>query len=224
MKKLTTEQIEAVSNYIKSFDIKWYELQVELTDHFVSIMEEIWSEDPELTFHQVKQKAEQRFGRNYFKEVEKQRTLVLRKEHNRSHLKIIGEYFKFPKIVLSFLMVALVYSISFYFEDLYLYNRILFGILLGISFLSLLNWDRYRNMNGKRFLSIDLAFWINFSAFSFSNWILILPTYLKVNYSEDKLFLLFLCCFFVLILLVAITGIHLTNKIVSNIKKQYQFT
>ena len=48
--KLTAEQIEYVSNYVKSFDIKWYELQVELTDHMVNSMEEIWVKDPELTF------------------------------------------------------------------------------------------------------------------------------------------------------------------------------
>jgi chlorite dismutase len=36
--KLTTEQIEYVENYIISKDIKWYELQVELTDHMVTSM------------------------------------------------------------------------------------------------------------------------------------------------------------------------------------------
>ena len=221
--KLTTAQIIFVSHYIKSFDIKWYELQVELTDHFVLIMEEIWNEDPELTFHQVKYKAEQRFGRNYFKEIEKERTRALRKEHKSIHLKIVGEYFKFPKIVLSILMVVVVYQMSFYFNGL-LYNRILFEILVGTSLLSLLNWCRYRNINGKKFLAIDLAFWINFSALPFCTWILIIPQFLKVNYAEDKLFFLSICCFFVLILLVALTGIHLTNKIVSNTKKQYQLT
>ena len=67
--KLTTEQIEYVSNYVKSFDIKWYELQVELTDHMVNSMEEIWGKEPELTFHLVKYRAEKGFGRNYFSEV-----------------------------------------------------------------------------------------------------------------------------------------------------------
>lgn len=219
--KLTTAQIVYISNYVRSFNIKWYELQVELTDHFVSIMEEIWNENPELTFHQVKYHAEQRFGRNYFKEIEKEQTKLLRKEHKRSHLKIVGEYLKFPKIVLSILMVVVVYRMSFYFNGL-LYNRILFGILVGTSLLSLLNWFRYRNINGKRFLSIDLTFWINFAALSFCNWILIIPMYLKINYAEDQLFFLSICCFFVLVLLVALTGIHLTNKIVSNTKKQYK--
>jgi hypothetical protein len=43
--KLTTEQIQYISNYVNSFDIKWYELQ-ELTDHMVNSMEEIWEKDP----------------------------------------------------------------------------------------------------------------------------------------------------------------------------------
>jgi hypothetical protein len=62
--KLTTEQIEYVCNYIKSFDIKWYELQVEFTDHMVTSME-IWEKESELTFLQVKQCAESKFSRAF---------------------------------------------------------------------------------------------------------------------------------------------------------------
>jgi hypothetical protein len=100
--KLSTEQIGHVSNYIESFDIKWYEIQVELTDHFVLIMEEIWNEDKELTFHQVKYIAEERFGRGYFHKIVEQRRKILQRELNRSQLKMVGEYLKFPKIVLSY--------------------------------------------------------------------------------------------------------------------------
>jgi hypothetical protein len=38
--KLTNQQIQYISDYIASQDIKWYELQVELTDHMISSMEE----------------------------------------------------------------------------------------------------------------------------------------------------------------------------------------
>jgi hypothetical protein len=37
--KLTTKQVDAV--FDSPNDIKWYELQIELTDHLVSIMEEM---------------------------------------------------------------------------------------------------------------------------------------------------------------------------------------
>jgi hypothetical protein len=37
-------------------------------------MEEFWAKDPELTFHQVKQDAEDTFGRKGFKAIEEERT------------------------------------------------------------------------------------------------------------------------------------------------------
>jgi hypothetical protein len=40
--KLTNQQIDTLRNYIISKDIKWYELQIELTDHMVTSMEEFW--------------------------------------------------------------------------------------------------------------------------------------------------------------------------------------
>jgi len=219
--KLTAEQIGCVSNYIQSFDIKWYELQVELTDHFVSIMEEIWNEDPELSFHQVKYYTEQRFGRDYFKEVEQERRKILRKEFKRIQLKMVAEYLKFPKILLSILLVFVVYRLSFYFEDISLYIKILFGILLGASLLSIFNWFRYRKINGERFLSIETAYSMNNSAILFMYWILVFANNLKDNYQENQLFFFPIYCFWVLLLLLIITGRHLTNKVVSNIKKQY---
>ena len=115
--KLSPSQIEYVFNYIQSFNIKWYELQVELTDHFVSIMEKIWNEHPELSFHQVKYRAEQSFGRNYFKEVEKERKMILQKEYNRQIRKMVAEFLKFPKIIGSVLLGILIYQGSFYFDN-----------------------------------------------------------------------------------------------------------
>ena len=220
--KLTTEQIEYVSNYIKSFDIKWYELQLELTDHMVTSMEEIWEKEPELTFHQVKQYAENRFGRNGFKEVEKERRIILHKEFNRSQWKMVVEYLKFPKIVMSILLVVFVYRISFYFEDILLYIKILFGILLVTSVVSIFNWFLYRKINGKRFLALETAFSVNIGSIWFSYWGIFLAKNFIKNLRENHLFFLPFCFFWVLGFLLVITGKHLTNKVASNIKKQYQ--
>jgi hypothetical protein len=49
----------------------------------VNSMEEIWEKDPELTFHQVKQYAENSFGRNGFKAIEKRKNCDSSKEYNR---------------------------------------------------------------------------------------------------------------------------------------------
>jgi hypothetical protein len=224
MKNLTTEQIGTVSNYILSFDIKWYELQVELTDHFVSIMEEIWNEDPALTFHQVKYRAEQRFGRNYFKEVEEKRIKELRNEHKRIQLKMVSEYLKLPKIVLSVLMVFVVYRMSFYFEDIAIYIKILFGILLGASLFTILNWYRYRKINGKRFLALETALRLNTKSVVFSYFSIVLVNSFKQTVHENYLIYLPFYLFWGLGLLLILTGYKITNKVAFRIKKQYQLT
>ena len=75
-------------------------------------MEEFWKADPELTFHQVKHYAEERFGRNGFKAIEEERTQILRKEFKRMQWKMIAEYLKFPKIFASALALIIVYKSS----------------------------------------------------------------------------------------------------------------
>jgi hypothetical protein len=222
--KLTTEQIENVSNYIQSFDIKFYELQVELTDHFVLIMEEIWNEDLELSFHQVKYRAEQSFGRNYFKEIEVERAKALRKEYKRIQLKMVAEYLKFPKIIVSILMVILVYRISFYFEDISLYISILNGILLVASIVLIVNWFIKRKINGKKFLAIETAYRMNNGGIFIFYWVMISSQNFKENFHENHFKFIPICCLWVFGVLLVITGGHLTNQVVSNIKKQYQLT
>ncbi|MDI5898103.1 hypothetical protein [Flavobacterium yafengii] len=219
--KLTTEQIEYVSNYVKSFDIKWYELQVEFTDHMVNSMEEIWEKDPELTFHQVKQYAENRFGRNGFKAIEKVRISILQKEYNRSQRKMIAEYLKFPKIIGSVLLGFLAYQVSFYFEKPNKYLGVLFALLFLFIIPMFYQWIKNRKIDGKRFLAIEY-----FHAYAglmiFPQLGINLSNMFKEEMQQNHLLVIPFICLWVLGILFCITGIHLNTKIVANIKKQYQ--
>nr|WP_309757610.1 hypothetical protein [Flavobacterium sp.] len=219
--KLTTEQIEYVSNYVNSFDIKWYELQVELTDHMVNSMEEIWEKDPELTFHQVKQYAEYRFGRNGFKAIEKERIAILRKEYNRIQRKMITEYLKFPKIFGSILLGFLAYQVSFYFEEPHKFIFRLNLLLLALSIPFMYSWIKNQKINGKRFLAINSQnFYVSVIIFpqcgiDFSN-------NFKEEIQQNHLLVIPFICFWVLGVLFSITGLHINTKIVAKIKKQNQ--
>jgi hypothetical protein len=222
--KLTTEQIEYVENYIISKDIKWYELQVELTDHMVTSMEGFWEKNPELAFHQVKQYAENIFvGDSSFKSIEKERTLILQKEYKSSRLKMVKYYLSFPKIIGTVLAVLAIYKISFYFQDsikfisrLFLF---LFLFLIPISY----QWIKNLKIEGKRFLAIENspAYW---ALLSFPNLGLSLSNVFKDEILQNHLVLLPFICLWVLGSLFCITGIHLNDKIVATIKKQYQLT
>lgn len=218
--KLSIEQIEYVSNYIQSFDIKWYELQVELTDHFVSIMEEIWNEDPQLSFHQVKYRAEQLFGRNYFKDVEKERKMILQKEYNRQMRKMVADFLKFPKIIGSILLGFLAYQVSFYFENPHKYIAGLFGLLFLFSIPINYVWFKNRKINGNRFLAIEISFGLAAGLPLLGS----SASFIKDLVKENPMLIIPFIGLWVVIFLFCITGIHLTNKVVSNIKKQYQLT
>jgi hypothetical protein len=220
--KLTTEQIDYVSNYVKSFDIKWYELQVELTDHMVNSMEEIWEKDPELTFHQVKQYAENKFvGDSSFKSIEEERKRILQKEYKKVQWKMITEYLKFPKIFGSILLVYLAYTFSAYFVSSQKYLAVLFCSLLIIGLPSLYYWWKSKEIKGKHFLTLET---LNPSllVFSFPSLGMNITTQLKEELLQHQWLVLFFCCVWVLGILISVTAIHLQKKTIVNIKKQYQ--
>ena len=223
-KKLTADQVDYIFNYVASKDIKWYELQVELTDHMVSRMEEFWAIDPELTFHQVKQYAENEFGRNGFKAIEEERSTILRRKYKKQQWQMVAEYLKFPKIMMSFLLAVLIYRVSFYFEDISLYIKILYGILLGASAILLFKWYLSRKIKEKRFLSIDMAIVMNNSSIIITQFVLLFVNNFKETLQENHLYLLPFCFLWVVGVLLIFTGKHLTNKVVSATKKQYQLT
>lgn len=220
---LTTEQINYIENYIQSFDIKWYEIQVELTDHMISIMEEIWEQDPELTFHQVKHQAEQRFGSGYFKTIVAERKTILHKEYNRQQRKMVAEFLKFPKIIASILLGVVAYQVSFYFENPAKYVSGLFGLLFLSAVPMSYSWFKNRKMDGKRFLAVEFSVFY-LGSLTFPELGLNIAINFKEELQQNHLFLLPFICFWVLGFLFCITAVHLQNNIINTIKKQYQLS
>ena len=222
--KLTTEQIEYVENYIISKDIKWYELQVELTDHMVTSMEGFWEKNPELAFHQVKQYAENIFvGDSSFKSIEKQRKRILQKEYRKVQWKMITDYLKFPKIFGSILLVYLAYTFSAYFVSPQKYLAVLFCSLAIVGLRYVDYWRKSKEIEGKYFLTLET---LNptLLVFSFPSLGMSITTQLKEELLQHQWLVLFFCCIWVLGMLFSITAIHLQKKTIENVKKQYQLT
>jgi hypothetical protein len=221
--KLTAGQVEYIADYIESRDIKWYELQVELTDHMVSSMEEFWVKDPELTFHQVKQYAEEKFGRNGFKAIEKERKPILQKEFDKKQRRMVADYLKFPKIVGSILFAFVAFKVSFYFDSPSIY---LFG-LFASSFIFIIPmiylWIRNRKIEGKRFLAIEYAnpLWV---LLFFHQLGISLSNQVKEELLQYQWLIFLFCSIWVLGILFSITGIHIQKKTIENIRRQYQLT
>lgn len=221
--KLTNQQINYVENYIISKDIKWYELQVELTGHMINSMEEFWKADPELTFHQVKHYAEERFGRNGFKAIEEERTQILRKEFRRMQWKMIADYLKFPKIFASALALIVVYKSSLYFDKPVKFIAMLYILLLVAYIPSFYSYFRNRKIKGKRFLQIEISNPMVLG-FGFVNVGINVANVFKEYIEHYNILKFIYCAVFILGVLALITGRKIYEKSLSSIKKQYQLT
>ncbi|SHM07986.1 hypothetical protein SAMN05443669_102159 [Flavobacterium xanthum] len=221
--KLTQEQTQHIFNKITDFGIKWYELQLELTDHVVSSMEEFWAINPNFTFDQVKENAFNKFSRQDIKAIEKERTKSLRKELTREHRKMIANYLTFPKIIGSITLVYLAYAFSVYFVSPQKYLAVLFSSLLILGLPLLYYWWKSKEIDGNQFLTLQTLD-PNLLVFSFPSLGMNITTQLKEELVEHQWLVLLFCCFWVLGILFMITAIHLQKMTISKIKKQYQLS
>lgn len=221
--QLTNQQIEYVENYIISKDIKWYELQVELTDHMVSSMEEFWEQDPDLTFHQVKHYAEDKFGRNGFKAIEEERTQILKKEYRSAQWIMIVDYLKFPKIFASLLALIISYKLSFYYDKPVKFLAVLYVFVLASYVPAIYSYFKNRKINGKRFLQIEISNPV-LLGFGFINLGLNFGNLCKEWIEQYDVLRLVFCLVYVLGILFLITGKKIYEKSLANVKKQYQLT
>ncbi len=60
--KLTENQIEELYKFTRKHYVDHYDVQTELVDHLANDIEEIWEENPNLSFEQARDKSFKKFG------------------------------------------------------------------------------------------------------------------------------------------------------------------
>ena len=221
--KLTNEQIHYVSNYIESKDIKWYELQVELTDHMVSSMEELWEQNPDLSFEQVQENTFKKFTKPELKAIEKQRRQILLEEYHVVQRKMVANYLKFPKIIGSILLVIISFKLSFYFEnpDKYVFALFLSSYVFAIPMLYY--FYKNRKTNGKRFLAIESVHpLVTLLGVPQLGMCIVNPFKEEIN--KYPAVVLVFCLIWALGILFIASAAYLQKQSINTIKKQYQLT
>jgi hypothetical protein len=172
--KLTVEQITYIENYIKSFNIKYYEVYMEILDHMILSVEEILANDSEISFEDAVLKAKtQDFGKNGFKIFSEENLQIFREKERTTYRNEIKKFFTFPKFVLTltgFIGFAVFLD---YFEKP---KKIVMFIILFFTFIAfyqLKYWYKNRKIDGYKliknefygngFYSVQL--WIHFLNF-----------------------------------------------------------
>ena len=127
--RITEVQIQKLYQFTREHYVQHYDVQTELVDHLANDIEEIWRENPNLTFEQAKQKSFQKFGVFGFMEVVEQRQKQMTKRYWKILWRFVKEWFTLPKVIMTAFIFLVFYKLLQYEVSLYI-----FGICMLILF------------------------------------------------------------------------------------------
>jgi hypothetical protein len=134
--KLNQEQTTYIENYIASFDIQFYEIYMEILNHLILGVEAILEEDKTISFEDAVLKSRvEGFRKLGLKGMMNQKAKLAHKKNSKENLKLIKEYFTFPKIVLLLSVFISYYIFLLLFENPVIANLICIQVVafLGLS-------------------------------------------------------------------------------------------
>jgi len=220
--KLTLEQIQQLFKFTRQHYVEYYDVQTELVDHLANDIEQIWQEQPKLSFEQVRDMSFKKFGVFGFMDVVGERAKALNKKYWKMVWEIFKQFFNIPQIVIS-ITIFLAFLIGFQmFPSKYFFLSISIGgiIILGFK-LYLLNKEkkkRFKETNKKWLLEEyvfnlggSIAFvnlfiqMVNLSPETVSNIVMVLASFILTSF----------------ILLIYITSFILPSKVEEILENQY---
>ena len=97
--KLNESQIENLYKFTRQHYVYHYDVQSELVDHLANDIEEIWKENPKISFEDARNKAFKKFGIFGFMDVVEAKQKQMNKRYWKIILRFTKEWFSIPKII-----------------------------------------------------------------------------------------------------------------------------
>jgi len=138
--KISQNQIQELYTFTQKHFVEWYDVQTELVDHLANGIELQWQNDPNLTFEEALKLEFSKFGIMGFSEVVEEKTKALDKYYRKLVWKHVKEYFKLPKIIISFCLIYIVYFALYNFG-----NKLLITLPIAIALVTLHFRHLYRS-------------------------------------------------------------------------------
>jgi hypothetical protein len=104
--KITDAHITELYRFTREHFVEHYDVQTELVDHLANDIEQIWIEQPTLTFREAKTISFKKFGVFGFMDVVGSRQKALEKRYWKTILRFVKDWFKLPKIILTLIIYS----------------------------------------------------------------------------------------------------------------------
>ncbi|WP_341220269.1 hypothetical protein [Polaribacter atrinae] len=133
--KLSENQIDELYKFTRKQYVYYYDVQTELVDHLANDIEEIWIAQPLLTFEEARDTSFKKFGVFGFMDVVESRQKAMNKRYWKIILRFAKEWFTIPKIVITFSVFLLFFSLLQikYSEYIFLATLLVLITLEGIN-------------------------------------------------------------------------------------------
>ena len=124
-KQLTKDEIQQLFQFVEKKGIKFYDIQLEIVDHFASEIEQTWDDFPlDWTFEQkILEVYYNQIGKGGFHTIQLAKGKAFEKWFNTHSINYVKSFFTWPKIGISFLLIFLVYSLISTADDPLMYGQ-----------------------------------------------------------------------------------------------------
>lgn len=129
--KLTQTHIEELYKFTRQHYVYHYDVQTELVDHLANDIEEIWEENPQLSFQEARDKSFKKFGIFGFMDVIEAKQKQMNKRYWNIQVRFVKEWFTLPKALTTSLIFFGIYLVL---QIKYSEFIILGGLLLAVLF------------------------------------------------------------------------------------------
>jgi len=220
--KLTEEQITYIENYIKSFDIKYYEVYMEILDHMILSVEAILEENKEITFEDAVLKAKvDGFGKKGFRGMMDEKLKLAQNQARKQNNKMIKEYFTFPKIVMTLSVFVGYFVFLGFFDDPKKINInciVFIGLLAILQFVYFWKFRKINKLNVLKTQVLSNMYFLSFAGVNITQLIYNLgKETLDFNHILMRLFMTSVFTFSLISLLVYI---EIRKKTIEELKTQ----
>ncbi|SCY05910.1 hypothetical protein SAMN05192588_0934 [Nonlabens sp. Hel1_33_55] len=160
MTQLDDQQIESLYKFTRQHFVEHYDLQTELVDHMAHGIEQQWSDHPNLSFEQARDREFKKFGVFGFMDVVEERQKALSKKYMKIVWSHFLQYMQVPRII-GFLTViglfAYLLKIVSFSESLFL-GSIVSVMAVYILALMIMRKKLKRKKEEKRWMFQDMLF------------------------------------------------------------------
>jgi len=110
MRHVTKEETQELFSLVERHAIKYFDVQIEIVDHYASAIEEIWVTEPNLSFLDAQKCVYKEFWD--FKTLEEEKKKALEKRYEKQLLEELKTWFKLPKIIFSLLFGWMIFELT----------------------------------------------------------------------------------------------------------------